>query len=407
VSGGLPALPYGRPVLDEDDVAAVSAVLRGEYLTTGPAVPAFEAAFAAAVGAPHAVACSSGTAALHMAALALWLREGEAMVVPSLTFLATANAARFVGAEVVFADVDPDTGLLGAAELEEALRRGRRVRAVAPVHLNGQSAEMPAIRALAAAHELVVMEDACHALGADCADETGSRVPVGACASAELAIFSTHPVKAIATGEGGIVTARDPQLARRLARLRNHGMVRAAEEFRHRDLAFAADGSANPWYYEMHEPGFNYRASDIHCALGLSQLKKLAGYVERRRALAARYDAVLAGLAPVLRPVPRVPWSRSAFHLYAVLIDFAAAGIGRAALMRALAAKGVGSQVHYLPVHRQPYYRDRYGALDLPGADRYYARVLSLPLFPAMADSDVERVADALAAAIPALRGTV
>jgi UDP-4-amino-4,6-dideoxy-N-acetyl-beta-L-altrosamine transaminase len=393
-----PFLPYGRQTIEEDDVAAVAAALRGEYLTTGPAVAAFDEAFAAAVGARFALSCNSGTAALHLAAMALGLGPGDAAIVPSITFLATANAARYVGAEVVFADVDPRTGLLGPAEFEAALSRVGALRpcAVFPVHLNGQCAAVTAIRRLAERHGIAVVEDACHALGVR--HEDGE--PVGSCPHSALAAFSLHPVKAIAMGEGGVVTTNDPALAERVARLRNHGMTRDPSRFQDAGLAFAAGGAAHPWYYEMAEIGFNYRAPDILCALASSQLGKLERFVARRQALAARYDRALGPLAPLVEPVPLVSWSGHAFHLYAVRIDFAAAGTTRDAVMAALRARGIGSQVHYIPVHRQPYYRERYGALSLPGADAYYARCLSLPIFPAMEESDVDRVVDALAASL-------
>lgn len=390
-------LPYGRQTIEDDDVAAVAAALRDDFLTTGPGVARFEAAFAEAVGAPHAIACNSGTAALHLAAMSIGLGPGDTVVVPSLTFLATANAVRYVGAEVAFADVDPDTGLTGPEQvLAAAARANGPVKAVFPVHLNGQAADSRAIAA-ALSPKVALVEDACHALGANLRGGDMLMRPIGTCADAAMTCFSLHPVKAVAMGEGGVVTTRDPALAERAMRLRNHGIDRDPAGFRNRDLGFAADGTPNPWYYEMAEPGFNLRAPDLLCALGLSQLGKLPRFISRRQALAALYDDRLAALTPVVQPVPRVAWSGHARHLYAVLIDFAAAGLDRAALMRALRDRGIGSQVHYMPVHLQPYYTDRYGSLALPGAEAYYARCLSLPLFPTMADDDVDRVVEALA----------
>ncbi len=381
-------LPYGRQTIDDADVAAVTKVLRGDYLTTGPAVGEFEADFAQAVGAKYAVSCSSGTAALHLAALALKLGEGDVVIVPTLTFLATANMARYVGAEVQFADVDPQTGLLTPETLDAAIKAaGKKAKAVVPVHLSGQCCDMRGIKDVAGRHGLAVVEDACHAIGAS---------GVGACEYSAMAAFSLHPVKTIAAGEGGVVTTNDAALAERLSRMRNHGMVRDNKRFELADEAFDKAGNANPWYYEMPEVGFNYRLSDIHAALARSQLGKLAKFVAARRALVARYDAALASFAPEIRPVTRMPNQDPAWHLYVVLVDFDAIGMERAALMRLLRERGVGSQVHYLPVHRQPYYRRRYGALALPGADAYYARALSLPLYPAMGEADVERVVAAL-----------
>ena len=378
-----------------DDIAAVAAVLRGPFLTTGPEVARFEADFAARVGARHAVACSSGTAALHLAMMALDLGPGDVAIVPTMTFLATANAARFTGAEVVFADVDPASGLLTPGTLEAAFRRaGGKAKAVLPVHLGGAVADMAAIAALAATEHCAVVEDACHALGA-----TLPGAAVGACAHSAVAAFSTHPVKAITTGEGGMVTLNDAALAARLLRLRSHGMDHDAARWRRPECATEA-GEPAPWYYEMAELGYNYRLTDIACALGVSQLKKLDRFLARRSSLAARYDRMLAPLAPHVAIPARSAAVQPGWHLYAVRIDFGALGTARGAVMRKLRAAGIGTQVHYIPVHTQPYYRARYGELDLPGADAYYRKTLTLPLFPAMRDEDVERVTGALAASL-------
>jgi UDP-4-amino-4,6-dideoxy-N-acetyl-beta-L-altrosamine transaminase len=394
-------LPYGRQTIEDDDIAAVAEALRADFLTTGPRVEAFEAAFAEAVGARHAVSCSSGTAALHLAMLALDLKPGEAVVAPAITFAATANCARFQGGEVVFADVDPTSGLMTEQALADALRRldGRRLAAVAPVHLTGSTVDLPAIRRLADAQGAAVVEDACHALGTAMAfDNVAERA--GDCRHSAMACFSFHPVKTIATGEGGMVTTNDAALAARLALFRSHGITREAAAFADPALSLGADGAAHPWAYEMQVLGFNYRLPDILCALGLSQLAKLDRFAARRRWLAARYRILLAPLAPLAAPAAVPPACDPALHLFVALIDFEAAGLSRAAVMRALAARGIGTQVHYIPVHRQPYYRERYGEIDLPGADAWYARALSLPLFPGMADDDPDRVVDALRAVL-------
>jgi len=393
-----PFLPYGRQTIEDDDVAAVAAVLRGDMLTTGPLVDAFERAFAERVGARFAVVCSSGTAAQHLTALALDLKPGTSVVVPAVTFLSTANAARFVGAEVIFADVAPDSGLMEADHLRAALERasGSPVRSVFPVHLGGQCADPEAIAAAAAEHGLTVVEDACHAIGTTYGTQAGQTVAVGACAHSDMAVFSLHPVKTITMGEGGVITTNDATLAARLKSLRSHGMTREAAAFRRADLAFDAGGHANPWYYEMAEVGFNYRSPDINCALGLSQLAKLDRFVAARRALVRHYDDALAALAPLVKPVARTPGCAAAWHLYVALVDFAGAGMERAELMAGLKARGVGSQVHYIPVPWQPYYRERYGDLPLPGAAAYYRRCLTLPLFPGMTIADADRVVGAL-----------
>lgn len=398
-------LPYGRQLIDEDDIAAVAAALRGDWLTTGPAVAAFEQALSAVTEAKHAIACANGTAALHLAALALELEPGDRVVVPSVTFLATANAVRLAGGEVVFADCDPDSGLMEAAQLAEALERaatgsGGPVKAVFPVHLTGQCADLPALHALAAQHGLALVDDAAHAIASRYRAADGTSRPIGDGRLMAMTTFSFHPVKTIAMGEGGAVTTNDDSLAVKLQRLRAHGMVRDAGEMQNRALAFDTDGSVNPWYYEMPEIGLNYRITDIQCALGLSQMKKLDRFVARRRALADRYDRQLSPLAPLARPIARSGACEAAWHIYPVLVDFAAAGISRARVMADLRAAGIGSQVHYIPVHLQPYYRRRYGDLHLPGSERYYARTLSLPLFAGMTEDDVDRAVDALADAL-------
>lgn len=392
-------LPYGRHQIDEDDIAAVVSVLRSDSLTGGPLVAEFERAFAERVGARFAVACANGTAGLHLATMALGIGPDDAAIVPTLTFLATANSARYVGAEVTFADVDAATGLMRPEDLKDAFARAgsRKAKAVIPVHLNGQCVDMEIVAEFAGRHGLRVIEDACHAIGATYRTRSGEEVRVGACRHSDMAVFSLHPVKTIAMGEGGVVTTNDPDLHATLLRLRNHGMVREASRFVQRDEAFDADGQPNPWYYEMPEPGYNYRASEIHCALGLSQLRKLDRFLLRRRELADTYDRALAPLAPLLQPIPRVARCASGWHLYVVQIDFSSAKASRGTFMRKLLDRGIGTQVHYLPVHRQPYYRSRYGNTRLPGADAYYAACLSLPFFPAMTDAEVGRVAATLA----------
>lgn len=375
----IPFLPYGRQSVDEADIAAVVEVLRSDYLTTGPAVAAFEAKLARAVGAEHAVVVSSGTMALHAAYAAAGIGPGDEVVVPATTFLATANAARYVGADPVFTDVDPDTGLMSAAHLEA--RVGKKTRAIVPVHLNGMPCDLQAFAACAERVGAIVIEDAAHALGASYRDR-----PVGCGAHSRMTVLSFHPVKHITTGEGGAVVTNDEALAKKLRQFRNHGMTHEAAAFE--------EPSPGPWYYEQQSLGHNGRITDIQCALGCSQLDKLDGFIERRRQIAERYDRQLAGLAGVQPVSGRSSDAVSAYHLYAVLIDFERLGVTRAQVMQRLRERGIGTQVHYIPVPSQPYYRriTPYDAGDYPGAVRYYQRELSLPMYPALLDSDVDRV---------------
>ena len=383
-------LPYGRQHVDADDIAAVTRVLQSDYLTTGPEIPAFEAEFAAAVEAPHAVACNSATAALHLALAGLGVGEGDVCIVPTVTFLATANAARYCGADVVFADVDAETGLLTADSVADALARaGDRAKAVLPVHLAGALCDMAAIEGVARRAGLFIVEDSCHALGA-----IGPDGPAGACRRSDAATFSFHPVKTLAAGEGGMLTTRNPALAEAAARLRSHGVERDPARMN------SFDSRQEPWTYEMAALGWNYRMPDINAALGRSQLAKLPHFAARRRALAALYSKALSPLAPIVRSPAVQPGVDPCRHLMNVRIDFEAAGVARADVMARLRERGVGSQVHYIPVHTQPYYAGQGGHPDLPGARDYYARTLSLPLYPSMADPDVARVADALAGAL-------
>ncbi len=392
-------IPYGRHCIEEDDIAAVVDVLRSDHLTGGPVVEEFETAFAKRVGARHAVAVSCGTAGLHLASLALGLSAGMQVIVPTLTFIATANAPTYTGAQVVFADVNPDTGLMGPSELEEALARADGdVKAVFPVHLNGQSTDMEPIRQLCDARGIKIIEDACHALGGEYRSSDGQWRPVGSCHHSDMAVFSMHPVKNIAMGEGGMVTTNDDQLCQTLRRLRNHGIIREPELFQNHEAALDPEGNPNPWYYEMQELGYNYRASTIHCALGLSQLGKLDRFLEHRQTLATAYDEALAPLAPDVRPILRPKHSRHAWHLYVVHVDFHALGTPRAQLMRHLHQTDIGTQVHYRPVHQQLFYVSN--GLCLAGADRFYYECLTMPLHVGMNEITVERCVAALSAAL-------
>jgi UDP-4-amino-4,6-dideoxy-N-acetyl-beta-L-altrosamine transaminase len=385
-------LPYGRQLIEPDDVAAVVEVLTGVHLAQGPKVAAFETALAARVGAGHGVAASSGTAALHLALKALGVGPGDVCIVPAITFLSTATAARMCGADVVFADVDPISGLMTAQTLREAATRvAGPIKTALPVHLGGRMCDMAALGRIAVELGFALVEDACHALGSE---RDGERA--GDCRHSAAACFSFHPVKTIAAGEGGMVTTNDPALAERMKRLRNHGVTHDPALMVDPELSLDEDGVRHPWSYEQLELGFNYRMTDLEAALGLSQLGKLDRFIDRRAGLAALYDMLLESLSGRLQPVQAGRGESPSLHLYAVHINCEGLDFGRDDLIRDLHSRGIGTQVHYIPIYRQPYFTSLYGPMRLPGAEAYYAGVLALPLFPAMTDEDVERVAAAL-----------
>jgi perosamine synthetase len=382
VDGGTPArktlLPYGRQSIGEDDIQAVVEVLRSDWLTTGPKVGEFEDAFAAWVGAKHAVSFSSGTAALHGCTFAVGLKPGDEAITTPITFAATANCVLYQGATPIFADVSADT--LNLDPEKAAARITPRTRAILPVDYAGHPAEMDAILNLAQRHGLAVIEDASHALGAEYRNRR-----VGSLA--DMTVFSFHPVKQLTTGEGGMVTTDRADYAESLRRFRNHGISSDARQRQ-------ADGE---WHYEMVLLGFNYRLTDIACALGISQLKKLDANLARRREIAARYAAAFRDLAAVIAPVVRVD-ATPAWHLYPIRLNLEKLSVDRAQIFRALRAENIGVNVHYIPVHLHPYYRNRFGYQggEYPVAEDAYERLISLPLFHGMNDGAVEDVVQAV-----------
>jgi dTDP-4-dehydrorhamnose reductase len=395
-------LPYGRQMIDDADIAAVINVLKSDWLTTGPEIAALEAEFVERLGAGRAVACSSGTAALHLAFMACGLGPGDIVLVPSVTFLASANMARLTGADVVLVDVDPDTGisapehyLAAAGALDTEAQN--RIKAIAPMAMAGVPAHPEALWSLAQSRGWALIEDACHALGSEYGDNAHR---VGSCDHATASTFSLHPVKTIAAGEGGIVTTADPDLADKLIRLRNHGVTREEGLMADKGQAVSSSGDLNPWYYEMIEPGMNYRLTDIQATLARSQFRKLDEFIDRRRYLSGMYRERLSAFGDAVTQQTVLPNTNPAWHLFAALIDFAAIGRDRAGVMAGLRESGVGSQVHYIPLHRQPYFQRMIGNLILPGADGWYDRELSLPLYPMMRDADIDRVVRALERAI-------
>ena len=383
-------IPYGRQHIVDDDVDAVVRTLRSDFLTQGPAVPAFERAVAEYTGAAHAVAVNSATSALHVACMALGLGAGDTLWTSPNTFLASANCARYCGAGVDFVDVDPASYNLSpvalAAKLERAQREGRLPKAVVAVHFAGESCDMCAIRALSKQYGFAVIEDASHAIGALYAGR-----PVGCGEFSDITVFSFHPVKIVTTAEGGMALTNDAELAAAMQLHRSHGMTR--------DAALMQGESEGPWYYQQVALGYNYRLTDLQAVLGLSQLQRLEIYVARRQAIAERYDTLLAGL-PLTRP-QRAADRRSALHLYPVVLHDT---WRRRQVFEALRAADIGVNVHYIPVHLQPYYRQLNGSGpgDFPHAEAYYAGAISLPIYYTLTDAQQDHVVAALRSALGA-----
>lgn len=384
-------IPYGHQEVSEADIATVVEVLRSDFLTQGPVIPRFEQAIAAHVGAKHAVALNSATSALHVACAALGLSPGELLWTVPNTFVASANCGRYCGADVDFVDIDPHTWNLSVAalraKLDEASRTGRLPKIVVPVHFAGQPTEQEAIWELARRYGFRVVEDASHSIGAARNGE-----PVGSCRWADITVFSFHPVKIITSGEGGMALTNDDELAARMTMLRSHGITRDPARLSGRTPTVAgSEAQCEPpgWYYEQQLLGCNYRMTDIHAALGLSQFQRLHSYVERRNALARVYGEALRNL-PLQLPVVQ-PENRSAFHLYVVRLKSVAKS--HRAVFDGLRASGIGVGVHYLPVHLHPYYRALgFAPGQFPEAERYAGEALTLPLYPALRAQDQEWV---------------
>lgn len=373
-------IPYGRQDISDADVAAVIEVLRSDFLTQGPVVPRFEAAVAGYCGATHGVAVNSATSALHIACMALDLGPGDLLWTVPNTFVASANVGVYCGADVDFVDIDPDSYVMSVSALEAKLVRaeteGRLPKIVMPVHFAGQSADMTGIAALADRYGFRVIEDASHAIGARYKGR-----PVGDCAYSDICVFSFHPVKIITTAEGGLATTNDPELAARMELHRSHGVTR--------DPARMTKESEGGWYYQMVDLGYNYRMAEMQAALGLSQMDRLDAFVARRTELAARYDHLLADL-PLVRPAQH-PDSASAYHLYPIRVA------DRARVFAALREGGIGVNVHYIPVHTQPFWQARgFAEGQFPVAEAYYASAISIPLYFGLTDADQATVVGAL-----------
>ena len=374
-------IPYGRQVIEDEDVAAVTEVLRSDWLTTGPLVARFEAAFASFVGAGHAVAASNGTAALHLCMLAAGVGPGDEVIVPALTFAASANCARYVGATVVFADIRSDTLTIDVGQVESLVTP--RTRAIVAVDYGGLPADLEELANLTQRHGITLVEDACHAPGAE---YRGRKVG----SIAHLTAFSFHPVKHLTTGEGGMVSTNDAALAQRLRAFRNHGI---STDHRQRE-------QAGSWEYDMAMLGYNYRLNDVQCALGLSQLQRLPDTLARRRALAGRYQRALAPLSQLRLPVEPQD-RRHAWHLYAIRVNGVDPAATRRRIFGELRAGAIGVNVHYLPVYLHSYYRALgYHEGLCPVAEHAYAGLLSLPMWHGLTDADQDRVIDTLAGSL-------
>ncbi|MBY0371246.1 UDP-4-amino-4,6-dideoxy-N-acetyl-beta-L-altrosamine transaminase [bacterium] len=389
-------LPYSRQTIEADDIEAVAQVLQSDMLTCGRQVELFESELAAYCGSRFAVACSSGTAALHLAGLALGWKAGDSVITSPITFMASSNAALYCGADPLFSEIDPSTACLDPQALRKTLQTAPNVRAVIPVHYGGGVADMASIARLAQGAGAAVIEDACHALGSSYADEDGRRVKVGSCRHSAMTVFSFHPLKAITTGEGGAITTNDETLYRQLTSLRSHGIVRESARWEVREQGFEGD-RPNPWYHEMQALGFNYRLTDIQCALGRSQLRKLDRFVSRRQQIAALYRRELAGTKSPVGVLFAEDDVGNSHHLFPALLP---EGASRGEVMRRLSEFGIHTQVHYIPVPLQPFYRNRGTAISFPRAEAFYARALSLPVFPMMKDADVAFVVEKLNGAL-------
>lgn len=391
-------IPYGKHHLDEDDIQAVTNVLRHGWLTQGPVVREFEESFSAKVGAKYAVAVSSGTAALHLSCLAVNLQQNSKVFTSANSFVASANCIEYVGAKTYFCDIDQDSLNMCATDLEERVKLAGGVDAIIPVHFAGAPCDMDKIQSIAKRHNAVVIEDASHALGGQYLNSES----IGNCSYSDLTVFSLHPVKGVTSGEGGVITTNDKSLYKRIVKLRSHGICKGNFDFPgvsvmnndlvNKEEASDEAGDLNPWYYEMQELGYNYRITDIQCALALSQLNKIDLFIERRREIARLYDASFKGEKFV--ELSQIDYREvSAHHLYVLKIDYKSLGISRSKFMNRLLAKGIGTQVHYVPIPMHPYYElHGYSIKDYPTCEKYYRDTISIPIFFELSDSLVLKV---------------
>ena len=387
--------PYSSPHLSKEDFDSVIAVLEGQFLTQGPAVRQLEAALENLFSVKHAVVCNSGTAALHMAYKGLGLGPNAGLLTSPITFLATANAARMCNAPVQFADVDPIVGNVTIETIQAAAAKASfPIKIIAIVHLGGRPcADIEEINIFARSIGATVVEDACHAPTAQYYSKDGHNFQIGSCAHSQAATLSFHAIKHITTGEGGVLLTQDQKLAEQARLLRSHGMVRDAGRMQNKKCSEA------PWYYEMHELGYNYRLSDLNCALAIHQIDRLKENIQRRAQIAEQYNTHLSGLRHITLPeIPDPKIAVHAWHLYAPAFDFDSLGITRKKFMSRLSSHGIGSQVHYIPLYRQPYYRTNSDFSEFSGAESYYKQTLSIPMYFGLTDDDIGEISDCIKA---------
>lgn len=387
---------YGSHYIDENDIKAVIDILNGSHLTCGGAVEKFESSLSTYVGGRYAVSCSNGTTALHLASIAAGIQANDCVIVPAITFVATANAPHYCGAKIIFCDVDPENGIATLENLKASVARSpEKPVAFFPVDLGGQPSTNIDIKNFCKENDIKIIQDACHSLGSS-VYKNDEIIPVGSNCYSDFTIFSFHPVKNITTGEGGAVLTNSEEMYQKLKTMRSHGLFRDPQSFLNSHLAFDSNKIPNPWYYEMQDVGFNYRLTDIQAALGISQLTKLAQFKTKRKILREFYEQTLKPYAPIIKSVKIVSETNPCWHLYSILIDFKALNLERSVVMRELQEKGIGTQVHYIPVNLQPYYRAQYPNLSLKGAEDYYAKTLSLPLHVHLNEEDITYITNNL-----------
>lgn len=389
-------IPYGKQQITDADIQAVVDALQSDYLTQGPRISDFENSFAAYIGCSYAVAVSNGTAALHLAALALGVQEGDKVIATPITFAASSNCILYCEGEIVFSDIDPNTFLIDLDKVEALLAASEPgvIKGIVPVDFAGRPVDLERLRKLADKYGLWIIHDVCHAPGAGIADSAGKIQNSGNGTFAELSVFSFHPVKHIATGEGGMITTNDPKLYERLLELRTHGITRDKNKFKNTPELAGGDREYPGWYMEMQHLGYNYRLTDIQAALGSSQIKRAAANLEKRKRIARKYDAAFAGYAHVLPPQSEDNAEKTyshAYHLYVIRAD------DRLGLYNFLRGKGIFCQIHYFPTHLMPYYREMgHRPGDMPNAEAYYEKCLSLPMYPSLEEPEQQFVIDSI-----------